>query len=170
MSPILRILINGTLFNLGWLACVVFRNWLSVCAAIAVIGIYLAMERSIPRALVLLSVAAMIGVAVDNAMLAEGIIVPVNAGQFAPFWMILLWPLLATTFNIAFASLQQRLILAAVLGGLAAPMSYLAAVKLGAAEFGVPTQFALLGIGFVWMILFPIGLQFTRQLMRPVYR
>lgn len=165
-NSVQRMLLNGTLFNAGWLACVLLRNFWSVLAVVVVIGVYLSMEPQRGRAIILLLVATVLGFAVDNAMLSEGVIYPVDHGRFAPFWMTALWPLLATTFNIAFQSLQLRPILAAVLGGISAPLSYLAAVRFGAAEFGVPTLHALIGIGVVWAVVFPLGLQFARQLFR----
>lgn len=163
-NSVQRMLLNGTLFNAGWLACVLLRNAWSMLALVLVLGIYLYMEPQRGRAVMLLAVATVLGFAVDNAMLSEGVIYPQGSGRFAPFWMTALWPLLATTFNIAFRSLQSRPILAAILGGISAPLSYLAAVNFGAAEFGVPTLHAMLGIAAVWAVVFPLGLQFTRQL------
>lgn len=166
MSPLTAALANGLFFNIAWLACVLLRNGWSLVVAVLVMACYLAMEVDRRRAGIVLCVALLIGFAVDNAMLDEGILIPVGSTNLAPFWMTLLWPLFATTLNIAFKGLQQRLLLAAILGAVFAPLSYLAAVRLGAAEFGVQAELALICIGFVWMILFPIGLQFTRRLMR----
>ncbi len=164
-----KILINGALFNLGWLACVVLRNHWSLLAVLAVIAIYLYMEESHLRArgAIVVAVAVLVGFAVDNAMLSEGLLIPVgtDAGDLAPFWMTALWAILSTTFNIAFKPLQNKLVLAGVMGAISAPLTYLGAVRLGAAEFGVPAEFALAGLGVVWLLVFPAGLLFTRRLM-----
>lgn len=164
-----RILINGALFNLAWLACVVLRNHWSLLAVVAAIAMYLFMEEGHLRlrGAIVIAVAVLVGFAVDNAMLSEGLLIPVDtqAGDFAPFWMTSLWAILSTTFNIAFKPLQNKLVLAGIMGAISAPLTYLAAVRLGAAEFGVPAEFALAGLAVVWLLVFPAGLLFTRRLM-----
>ncbi|MFK7732885.1 MAG: DUF2878 domain-containing protein [Pseudomonadales bacterium] len=165
----LKIILNGALFNLGWLACVVLRNYWSLLAVLAVIALYLVMEERHlrQRGAIVVAVAVLVGFAIDNAMLSEGLLIPVGAeqGGFAPFWMTCLWAILATTFNIAFKPLQNKLVLAGVMGAISAPLTYLGAVRLGAAEFGVPAEFALAGLAVVWLLVFPAGLLFTRRLM-----
>ena len=131
-----------------------------------ILAVYLGLEEQRKRGVILLITAFVFGFAVDNAMLNESVLIPEGSGQFAPLWMTALWPLLATTLNNAFKGLQTKLALASVLGGGAAPLSYFAAVRLDAAAFGVPAEFALLGIACVWMITFPVALLYTRQLMR----
>lgn len=169
MSSMLRIILNGMLFNLGWLACVVLRSHWSLVAVFAVIAIYLFMEEPHLRlrGVIVIASAVVVGFAVDNAMLSEGLLIPdgTEPGDFAPFWMTSLWAILSTTLNIAFKPLQNKLVLAGIMGAIAAPLSYLAAVRLGAAEFGVPAEFALGGLAVVWLLLFPAGLLFTQRLM-----
>lgn len=131
-----------------------------------ILVVYLSIEEQRKRGVILLMTAIVFGFAIDNAMLSESVLIPEGSGQFAPLWMTALWPLLATTLNVAFKGLQTKLVLASVLAGIAAPFSYFAAVRLDAAAFGVPAEFALLGIGCVWMIAFPVALLYTRQLMR----
>jgi hypothetical protein len=51
--------------------------------------------------------------------------------------------------------LKGRFVLAAVLGAIAGPLSYLAGVKLGAAQWGDETQ-ALVLLGIIWAIAMPL--------------
>ncbi len=158
-------LLNGALYSLGWFACVALRNWISALVFVAVLAAYFYVEKQRYRAIVLLAVATLIGFSVDNALYREGVLIPVDAGNVTPLWMTALWPLFATTFNIAFRPLQDSPVFAALLAAVVAPLTYLAAVQMGAAKFGVLTELALACIAFIWLLLFPIGLRFTRQLM-----
>ncbi|MGI4814613.1 MAG: DUF2878 family protein [Janthinobacterium lividum] len=53
----------------------------------------------------------------------------------APYWILALWALFAVQFNTLFDWLKGRWCLAAVLGGIAGPMSFRAGAALGAVRF-----------------------------------
>lgn len=161
-------MLGAVLFYVGWFACVMIRTPLALLLVAVILAVYVFSEEHKLRALTVLLVVLVFGFAIDNAMLAESVIIPQGSGLLAPAWMTALWPLFATTLNGVFKPLQTRLALAALLGGVLAPFSYLGAVKLGAAEFGVPAQYAMIGIGFVWAIVFPVALLFVHRLMARV--
>jgi len=82
----------------------------------------------------LMLVAVLIGLILDTTWVKLGWI-EFAAGwalsERAPLWILLLWAGLALTLNHSLAWLQSRLLLAAVLGGVSSPLSYLAAARLG---------------------------------------
>ena len=73
----------------------------------------------------------------------------------APYWLIVMWALFATTINQSMAWLKDKLIIAAVMGAIFGPMAFVAGEKLGAVEFAnEPAAMVLLAVG--WGILMPL--------------
>ena len=81
----------------------------------------------------------------------------------APYWMIALWALFATTFNVSLRALRDRPALAALLASVGAPASYFAGARLGALEF-VAAGAALAAIGIGWALLAPLMLRAAKRL------
>jgi uncharacterized membrane protein YfcA len=74
-----------------------------------------------------------------------------------------LWVLLATTLHRSMRWLQSGLLLPALLGAVAAPLSYLAGARLGALTL-VQLRPALLAQAVGWAVLLPALLRLTRRL------
>ena len=72
----------------------------------------------------------------------------------APYWIVALWGLLATAPNVTLRWLKRRPALAAVLGAICGPASFLAGVRLGGARFVDATP-ALLTLAIMWAVLMP---------------
>lgn len=80
----------------------------------------------------LVATALLIGVAVDGIAAAAGWLRYASPGPAcppggAPVWILMLWACFATTINRSLSVLRDRRWLAALLGGLGAPMAYVAA-------------------------------------------
>jgi drug/metabolite transporter (DMT)-like permease len=71
-------------------------------------------------------------------------------------WILLLWAGLALTLNHSLAWLQSRLMLAAVLGGVSSPLSYLAAERLGAVDIVTESGVWFIGLGLSWAVALPL--------------
>lgn len=149
--------INALLYQLGWIACVVGGNaW-----ALLALALFVPLHRRccVPRpaewGFVLL--AAALGLAMDLGWQRAGVITFHGVIGFgvAP-WLVVLWLMFATTLTHALAALQTRLALAALLGAIAGPASYLAGIALGAASTPLAAwRFAaLLAAG--WLLLMPL--------------
>jgi len=82
----------------------------------------------------------------------------------APLWILLLWAGLALTLNHSLAWLQSRLFLAALLGGLASPFSYMAAAQLGAVKIMTESWLWFAGLSVSWAIAMPLLLWLAKQL------
>ena len=74
--------------------------------------------------------------------------------NLAPYWMVALWGLLAIALNVTMRWLKGRYWLAAVLGAVAGPASFVSGVKLGGAQFIAMTP-ALLTMACSWAVLMP---------------
>jgi hypothetical protein len=69
--------------------------------------------------------------------------------------MVALWGLFAIALNVTLRWLRRRYLLAAVLGAVCGPASFVAGVKLGAAQF-VDRVPALAVLAVVWAVAMPL--------------
>ena len=79
----------------------------------------------------------------------------------SPWWLSCLWPVLGTTLMHAFSTLQQRLILASIVGAAGGTASYLGGTRLSDIDFGDPI-FGPMTIALIWAIAFPAMLAAAR--------
>ena len=85
------------------------------------------------------------------------------AGFLAPLWIAALWAAFASTFDTTFAWVAKDLRLAALLGALAAPLSYLGGERLGALEVGTPRLLSLACVGALWALALPLAVRVYRR-------
>ena len=72
-----------------------------------------------------------------------------------PYWLVGMWGLLAITLNVSLRWLHGRWALAALLGLVGGPLSFVAGVRLGGASF-VDRDLALLTLAAGWFLLMPL--------------
>ncbi|MEZ5451079.1 MAG: DUF2878 family protein, partial [Thiolinea sp.] len=78
-------------------------------------------------------------------------------------WMLLLWPLFATTLNVSLRWLRDLPLFWSALGSaLLAPLSYSAGQQLGAIQFSQPSV-ALAAIALGWTVLMPLLVWLARR-------
>ncbi len=75
--------------------------------------------------------------------------------RLAPYWMVALWGLLAITLNVTLRFLKKRLWLAALLGAVVGPLSFVSGVQLGGATF-VDERSALIWLAVSWAAMMPL--------------
>ena len=152
---------NFLVFQSAWFAAVLgaahqLPLW-GTAAALAAFAWHLAVSARPLQEAKLLGTLCLIGGGVEtgNAMLGH---VSYPSGQpvanLAPYWMVALWGLLAITLNVTMRWLKRRYWLAAVLGAIAGPASFVSGVKLGGAQFIHATP-ALVGMACTWAVLMP---------------
>jgi hypothetical protein len=157
-----RVLGNFVLFQLAWFAGVVGAAhdmaWLGIIAISVACACHLAFSASPMLELRLILCASLIGVVWESALVAFGLIQYTHGmlvAGFAPPWIVAMWALLAITLNVSLRWLKHRWLLAALMGAVAGPLSFLAGARLGAATFtgGIYSTLAL-AIG--WACLMPL--------------
>lgn len=107
----------------------------------------------------LLMYAAAIGFAIDSAFAQSDLLSYAAAAPWAhlaPIWIVALWMSFALTLNHSLAYLKTHPRFAAALGGVGAPLAYLAAAHWGALVF--PTLFlpALILLSAGWAVVTPV--------------
>jgi hypothetical protein len=90
----------------------------------------------------------------DSGMLVAGV---------APYWMVALWAIFATTLNVSLRVLRSRLGLAAALGAVGGPAAYYGGAQLGALELATAGA-ALMTIAAGWAVFVPALLGAARRL------
>ena len=150
------------LFQAAWLACVLGaahdRAGLGFLAVVAAVLVTWCLSDRPGLEIVLTVLAVLLGLAWDTVMLRAGWVRYASPGPlslWAPAWILALWALFATLLRGPLSWLHGRPLLAAALGAIGGPLSYLAAVRLGAGSFPDPTQ-ALLILAAGWAVMTPV--------------
>ncbi len=162
-------LLNLTLFKAGWLASVFAAAASVPIVGTTVIGIAVVvhlMRSAAPQDEIrLLALAAALGFLWESLLVYAGIVqYGTNAAlaSTAPYWIVAMWALFATTLNVGMRWLRKNLLVASVFGGLGGPMSFLAGEKAGAVSFADPLT-ALLVIGLGWAVLLPLLVRYAAR-------
>jgi hypothetical protein len=161
--------LNLALFQVGWFACVLGAArglpWIGPLTVAAIVIWHAARSPQPADELKLAAIAVLVGAVCDSAFAALGWIdfAPVAAAPYvAPWWMLALWAVFATTVNVSLSWLRPRLRLAALLGTVFGPFAYWAGERLGALELREPVA-ALASLGAVWALALPALLALGRR-------
>lgn len=165
----MNLLINVVAFKIGWLASVIgAANGLPLlgpAAVILAVTIHLRLVNNPSRELLLIALTGVIGASWDSVMVTAGW-VTYPAGTLisgvAPYWIVAMWMLFATTLNIAFRWLQSKPLFAAALGAVFGPLSYYAGEKTGAIVINDPTA-TMVALAVAWAVLLPGLLSLARH-------
>ena len=158
-------------FQAVWWACVLGAAWGSSLPGSIAALLFLAgtLARSSQRKaeLRLVFSAGILGFALDSLIASSGMIAfaapaPIWPEHLAPPWIVALWACFATLTPRSLARLQGKPLLAAALGALAGPLTYVSAAKLGAAEFLVPDWQAAGVVAAEYALAMPIVLALAR--------
>lgn len=148
-------------FQAAWFACVLGaahgRPGWGVAAVGAVVALNWAWSdaRMVEVRMTLLAI--LLGAAWDTWMLRSGVLSYASPGPmptFAPVWILALWALFATLLRGPLAWLHGRPLLASLMGAVGGPLSYLAAVRLGAGAFPDASR-AMLILALGWAVMTP---------------
>ncbi len=177
----MNVLVNFLVFQAAWFATVLGAAdglpWIGPVVVLAAAALHLRSSR-LPRVEARLLVSAMaLGLLVDSLLLSTGWIAYPN-GQWipglAPYWIVAMWALFATTLNVSMRWMHGRYLLAAAFGAIGGPLSYFAGSRLGAMTF-VDSTAALAALALAWALAMPAliwlasRLDGTREPLRPDY-
>lgn len=101
------------------------------------------------------------GLLVDGTLHQVGFISFTVTGFPIPFWLMAIWLGLAITPHHSLAWLQNRLLLAMLLGAMGGPAAYWAGVRLGAATFNYGLLFSLSILACIWAFVWPAVMFFS---------
>lgn len=169
-SPNMPILINVTIYQVVWLLSVIGAAmqapWLGPLMVVVAIKIHLQSARHPFEEIVLIAACALLGASFDSVLVALNW-VDYPSGLFsnflAPYWIITMWMLFATTLNVSLRWMRGRPLLAAVFGFFGGPLAYIAGNKLGAITLS--NEFAALSaLAIGWAIMMPALIWLSERL------
>jgi hypothetical protein len=164
-----RQLANFAVFEAAWFACILGvahgRPLWGTAAVGAAIAWHVALSARPATELALAVLLGAIGLVVESLAVAQGH-VAYPAGQpvawLAPYWMVALWSEFAIALNVTLRWLRRRPWLAAALGAVFGPLSFLGGVRLGGARF-VDEPAALATLAVMWAALMPLVMALSNR-------
>lgn len=159
MNPAL----NFILSQIGWFACVLgaANGWplAGALVALALIALHLwaVAEPRLEAALIV--VAGGLGLLLDSLLLNLGLTrypSGMLSPYLAPYWIVAMWMLFATTLNLSLRWLKDRSALAALFGALGGPLAFYAGHRLGAVDFAEPQWHSLAALAVTWALAMPL--------------
>ena len=156
-------LVSCLTFQAGWFACVLGAARGTPIAGVVLVAAlvtgHLALSRRRLADAAFLGASGLFGYAADSALVLAGWIrfpEPAALGGPSALWMVALWVLFASTLEGCMSWLRDRWVLAAGLGAVSGPLSYLAGARLGAIELAEPAAAPLAAIGVTWAAAMPV--------------
>ncbi|EIK69464.1 putative membrane protein [Pseudomonas synxantha BG33R] len=160
----LKTLANAVLFQCGWFACVLGGDSPWLLAGLAVLSVHLLWISSLADDGLLVLNVTLAGTLLDTLLRTLGVFHFSEPGPLIPFWLIVLWALLATTLRHCLAWSARPWWLAGLLGAVGGPLSYYAGSQLAGVGFGYGTAATLIGLALLWAMLFPLLHGLARKL------
>jgi hypothetical protein len=158
----MNLVINFIGFQFGWFAAVLGGSngyaWVGTVAALAIVAVHLFRVPQPHKEFLLILLTALIGFIWDSALVRAGMTVYPSGeliSQSAPYWIVAMWMLFATTLNISLRWLRGRWWLAALTGAVFGPMAFYAGSQLGGVFFPkLPEAMMIMAVG--WALFMPL--------------
>lgn len=156
-----RTIVNVVAFQAGWLACVLSAAnglpWAGVIVALGAVALHLLLATDTTAELRLIGISVALGFVFDSALLATGwVSYPSGllSAYVAPYWILALWALFATTLNVCMSWIKRSLPLAALLGAICGPVSYFAGSGFGGITLIEPAA-SMVALAVIWAVAMP---------------
>jgi hypothetical protein len=165
-------IINLAVFKAAWIAVVVNAAVgvpvVGVVAVAIAVWVHLRSCDNVKSEIQLLLVAAAMGFAWESTLVLSGLLNYPTGNVLpgmAPYWIVAMWVLFATTINVGLRWLRRNRAVAATAGAIGGPMGFLAGAGMGAVELTSPV-IALLCIGIGWAALLPLLVHIAMRLQQ----
>ncbi len=145
-------MINLIGFNVSWFGLVYWGNaFIPISLSLLLIHLYYFGHKKHELRLVLLI--TLLGVLVDSLLQYFTVFV-FEHNTHIPLWLITLWACFAATICHSLNFLSRHKALQLLVGGLLAPLSYIAGYKLNVVNFTFSISMTYLILSIVWAVLF----------------
>jgi len=151
-------------FNLAWFGLVYWGNTFIPISLLLLIAHFRFIAK-VPGELLLVAMVTVIGILVDSLLLKLDVFIFTNNNHI-PFWLMMLWACFSATLCHSLRFLAGSKILQLVVGGLFAPLSYIAGQKLAAVEFGQSLTSTYLLLSLLWAVLFVLFFAIKNRLVK----
>ena len=166
----MRFYLNLIAFQIGWFACVFGAAHsipvLGPMVVLVVIALHLFLSKRPYRELSLIGIAGLIGLSWDSFLVIAGLVAYPSGmiiDSLAPYWIIAMWMLFATTLNVCLRWLRKKYLLSLVLGAFLGPLTYYSGAKIGGISL-LNQMDSLISIGLGWAVILPLLSELSRRL------
>jgi hypothetical protein len=157
-------IINLIIYQITWFVCVLGGNDLA-WIPLTFLGIHLYLSQHRKADVILIISLFFIGLLIDGTLKALGLFSFTSDSFPIPYWLMVVWLVLATLPNHSLAWMKKRPFLSAFFGALGGPLAYWAGVRLGAASFDWPLLQSMITLAIVWALLWPLVMLFSNFLL-----
>ncbi len=166
----MALLVNFIGFQIGWFACVLGaandKELLGMIIALGIVIYHVVAQVDSINELKLVLVAVVIGLFWETWVLSSSILLYPShpeASFWAPYWLIMMWALFATTINLSMGWLKGRWLLAMLMGAIFGPLAFVAGEKLGAVIF-LDSTLSMITLAIGWGLLMPLLLWLAERI------
>ena len=164
----MRALLLWAAYQAFWFACIIGVHRGLVWPAIGALALFLPLRYACsPRAhwsgdTLRIAAVAVLGFGVDSVLASTHLIVyamPWPSQELAPWWIVAIWVAFGLSLREGLKFLHGRPLLAAVLGAIAAPLSYIGAAHgFGVIHFPHGQWPAMATLATLWLLALPLAL------------
>lgn len=165
----MSLILNFVAFQVGWFSAVLGAAYGLPWAGAGVIGVIILLHlltvRRPTAELTLILLCGLIGAVLDSALVAAGWVgypSGMLVSNAAPYWIVAMWMLFATTLNVSLKWLRERKSIAVVFGLIGGPLAYYTGYRLGGIEFNQPLA-AMVALGIGWALVMPLLLALAER-------
>lgn len=157
----MKILANVVIYQLIWFLCILGGNAGAYCSMVLLL-IHLFFSPVRAADLRMMALLLFTGLLVDGTLHQVRFFTFTETGFPIPLWLMTIWLGLAITPHHSLSWLKNRLVLSMVFGAFGGPLAYWAGVRLGAATFTYPLLSSLCTLAFIWSVLWPVVMYFSK--------
>jgi hypothetical protein len=161
-------LANILAYQFAWFACILSAAkglpWIGTVTALLVVAWHVSSARRPKTELVLIAAAGAIGLSWESLLVQTGWIAYPSGNMIpglAPHWIVALWLVFATTFNVSLKWFKKHLDVVALFGFIGGPLAFYAGSALGALTLTPELGLAAIAVG--WGLLMPILMLLARR-------
>ena len=166
----MALLVNFIGFQVGWFSCVLGaandKALLGMIIALGIVIYHVVSQANSINELKLVLVAVVIGLFWETWVLSLSILqYPSHpeASFWAPYWLIMMWALFATTINLSMGWLKGRWVLSVLMGAVFGPLAFIGGEKLGAVAF-LDSTLSIITLSVGWGLLMPLLLWIAERI------
>lgn len=159
----MRLIANAIAYQAVWFLGILWANP-GAMVGCCIILILLGTSKRRDDDLKMIGFLMFLGVLVDGTLQQVGFFTFKSPGLPIPVWLLVIWMGLAMTIHHSLSWLKDKLLLAAILGGLGGPLAYWAGTRTGAASFNWSLPSSLLLLAIVWSLVFPTIMLFSKKI------
>lgn len=158
------LIFNAVGFNLAWFGLVYWGNaFIPISLLLLLAHFYF--NSQVKGELLLMVIITFFGILVDS-LLQQFTFFIFAEHSHLPFWLITLWACFSATICHSLHFLAGSKVLQLLVGGLFAPLSYIAGQKMAAVEFGQSLLLTYVTLSLLWGLLFVLFFMLKNRLVK----